>query len=86
MFYNLIWLQTESLSGIDPVADSVKHSEDVESIDPSLLGSEAIKIRNIRKTYESWPSTKTVEAVKGISMDIYEGQITAILGRLENSI
>ena len=47
-----------------------------------LKGQEAIRIRNIRKThFTSFRRKKSVEALKGVSLDIYENQITAILGR-----
>lgn len=53
----------------------------VEKIGPALRGKEAIRIRDIRKTYTSLFGSTNVEAVKGISLDIYDGQVTAILGK-----
>ncbi|XP_076238688.1 ATP-binding cassette sub-family A member 17 isoform X2 [Calliopsis andreniformis] len=40
-----------------------------------------IQIRNLKKTYRtSYLQKTTVQALKGISMDLYKGQITALLG------
>ncbi|XP_025783287.1 ATP-binding cassette sub-family A member 10-like [Puma concolor] len=52
-----------------------------DSFEPVPLefhGKEAIRIRNIRKEYDGKP--ENVEALQGIFLDIYEGQVTAILG------
>uniref|UniRef100_A0A8B9KFP4 Cholesterol transporter ABCA5 n=1 Tax=Astyanax mexicanus TaxID=7994 RepID=A0A8B9KFP4_ASTMX len=56
-----------------PMAD-----ESVEPVSPEFRGKEAIRICNIRKTYKEKDST--VEALRGLTFDIYEGQITALLG------
>lgn len=53
----------------------------VEPPHSSFVGKEAFQLRDVSKTYQSWGSKEKVEAVKGISLDIYEGQITALLGR-----
>ncbi|XP_075415800.1 ATP-binding cassette sub-family A member 6 [Tenrec ecaudatus] len=60
---------------IDP-----EHSPDdcFEPVAPEFHGKEAIRIRNIRKEYKR--KSGNVEALKGLFFDIYEGQITAILG------
>uniref|UniRef100_A0A8D2B9F3 ATP binding cassette subfamily A member 6 n=1 Tax=Sciurus vulgaris TaxID=55149 RepID=A0A8D2B9F3_SCIVU len=60
---------------IDP-----KHPSDgyFEPIASEFQGKEAIRIRNVRKEYKS--KSGKVEALKGLLFDIYEGQITAILG------
>ncbi|XP_068119631.1 ABC-type organic anion transporter ABCA8-like isoform X2 [Hyperolius riggenbachi] len=52
--------------------------EYVEKISDALLGKEAIRIINVKKTYGS-KDDKT-EALRGLDLDIYEGQITALLG------
>jgi len=53
-----------------------------EAVPQTLIGKEAIRVGNLRKTYNgSCLESGCVEAVKGISMNIYESQITAILGR-----
>ncbi|KAM9716481.1 LOW QUALITY PROTEIN: cholesterol transporter ABCA5 [Menidia menidia] len=52
--------------------------ESVEPVSPEFRGKEAIRINNIRKVYKDKDST--VEALRGLTFDIYEGQITALLG------
>ncbi|XP_072501629.1 ATP-binding cassette sub-family A member 9-like isoform X2 [Notamacropus eugenii] len=54
------------------------YSDSFEPVSPEFHGKEAIRIRNIKKEYK-WKMEK-VEALKGLQLDIYEGQITAILG------
>uniref|UniRef100_A0A8C3WMI6 ATP binding cassette subfamily A member 6 n=1 Tax=Catagonus wagneri TaxID=51154 RepID=A0A8C3WMI6_9CETA len=49
-----------------------------EPVAPEFQGKEAIRIRNVKKEYKE--KTGKVEALKGLFFDIYEGQITAILG------
>ncbi|CAL7939781.1 unnamed protein product [Xylocopa violacea] len=56
---------------------------DNENFEPVTKGvlTPGIQIRNLKKTYKSLCLRKTaVEALKGISMDLYKGQITALLG------
>lgn len=52
-------------------------SEDIEAVHPDMHGNEAISIRQLRKVFHG---KDDVVAVDGVSMDIYEGQITALLG------
>ncbi|NXT66244.1 ABCAA protein, partial [Chaetops frenatus] len=52
--------------------------DDVEPVPPEFLGKEAIRLHNIKKTYKK--KDKKTEALRGVSLDIYEGQITALLG------
>ncbi|NWZ39588.1 ABCA9 protein, partial [Brachypodius atriceps] len=52
--------------------------EDVEPVPPEFLGKEAIRLHNIKKTYKK--KDKKTEALRGLSLNIYEGQITALLG------
>ncbi|XP_033975755.1 ATP-binding cassette sub-family A member 5 isoform X1 [Trematomus bernacchii] len=52
--------------------------EPVEPISPEFRGKEAIRINNIHKVYKEKDSV--VEALRGLTFDIYEGQITALLG------
>ncbi|XP_038612933.1 ATP-binding cassette sub-family A member 9-like [Tachyglossus aculeatus] len=56
------------------------HSSDnsFEPVSPEFHGKEAIRIKNIKKEYKK--KSETVEALQGFQLDIYEGQITAILG------
>ncbi|XP_066090717.1 ATP-binding cassette sub-family A member 6-like [Saccopteryx bilineata] len=49
-----------------------------EPIAPEFQGKEAIRIRNVKKEYKE--KSGKVEALKGLFFDIYESQITAILG------
>ncbi|XP_032947447.1 ATP-binding cassette sub-family A member 6 isoform X2 [Rhinolophus ferrumequinum] len=49
-----------------------------EPIAPEFQGREAIRIRNVKKEYKE--KSGKVEALKGLLFDIYEGQITAIVG------
>ncbi|XP_062976120.1 ABC-type organic anion transporter ABCA8-like isoform X2 [Elgaria multicarinata webbii] len=53
-------------------------SDNVEPMPPEFDGKEAIRLNNIKKTYKM-KKTET-EALTGLSLDIYEGQITAVLG------
>uniref|UniRef100_A0A667YY91 Cholesterol transporter ABCA5 n=1 Tax=Myripristis murdjan TaxID=586833 RepID=A0A667YY91_9TELE len=52
--------------------------ESVEPVSPEFRGKEAIRINNIRKVYKE--RDNVVEALRGLTFDIYEGQITALLG------
>ncbi|DAA18077.1 TPA: ATP-binding cassette, sub-family A (ABC1), member 9-like, partial [Bos taurus] len=49
-----------------------------EPVSPEFHRKEAIRIRNLRKEYKGKP--EKVEALQGICLDVYEGQLTAILG------
>ncbi|XP_045425476.1 ATP-binding cassette sub-family A member 6 isoform X1 [Lemur catta] len=60
---------------IDPEHQS---DDNFEPVAPEFQGKEAIRIRNVKKEYKGKPGK--VEALKGLLFDIYEGQITAILG------
>ncbi|KAG9462430.1 hypothetical protein GDO78_014147 [Eleutherodactylus coqui] len=50
----------------------------VENVSAELLGKEAVRINKVKKTYTD--SDKKVEALRGLDLNIYEGQITALLG------
>ncbi|XP_036263595.1 ATP-binding cassette sub-family A member 9 isoform X7 [Pipistrellus kuhlii] len=63
---------------IDKETDLEHTSDDFEPIAPEFQGKEAIRIRNVKKEYKE--KSGKVEALKGLLFDIYEGQITAILG------
>ncbi|XP_037133937.1 ATP-binding cassette sub-family A member 5 [Syngnathus acus] len=52
--------------------------ESTEAVSPEFRGREAIRINNISKVYKD--KDNTVEALRGLTFDIYEGQITALLG------
>ncbi|KAF6091898.1 ATP binding cassette subfamily A member 8 [Phyllostomus discolor] len=49
-----------------------------EPVSPEFHGKEAIRIRNVTKEYKGKPDK--IKALKDLTFDIYEGQITAILG------
>ena len=52
---------------------------DIEAIPNSLRNSEAMIIQDLKKTFKS-VGKDPVYAVKGISLKIFPGEITAILG------
>ncbi|KAM6964539.1 LOW QUALITY PROTEIN: cholesterol transporter ABCA5 [Tautogolabrus adspersus] len=52
--------------------------ESIEPVSPEFRGKEAIRIHNIHKVYKE--KDNVVEALRGLTFDIYEGQITALLG------
>ncbi|XP_051653682.1 ATP-binding cassette sub-family A member 10-like [Manacus candei] len=52
--------------------------DDVEPVPPQFQGKEAIRLHNIKKAYKK--KDKKTEALRGLSLNIYEGQITALLG------
>ncbi|XP_004593010.2 ATP-binding cassette sub-family A member 6 [Ochotona princeps] len=49
-----------------------------EPVAAEFQGREAIRLRNVQKEYNG--KSGKVEALKGLFFDIYEGQITAVLG------
>ncbi|KAF2976443.1 hypothetical protein EK904_012996 [Melospiza melodia maxima] len=51
---------------------------DAEPMPPGFDGKEAIRLNNIKKIYKK--NSKSTEALKGLSLNVYEGQITALLG------
>ena len=46
----------------------------------AMRGREAIVIRDLRKTFGGIGKKEKVKAVQGVNLDIYPGEITAILG------
>ncbi|XP_067164770.1 ATP-binding cassette sub-family A member 10-like [Apteryx mantelli] len=52
--------------------------DDVEPVPPEFTGKEAIRLNNIKKVYKQ--KDKSTEALRGLFLNIYEGQITALLG------
>ncbi|NXS10345.1 ABCA5 protein, partial [Neodrepanis coruscans] len=64
-----------SESGIN---GSLSFSEIVEPMPSEFQGKEAIRISCVQKTFRK--KGETVEALRNLSFDIYEGQITALLG------
>ncbi|XP_069849261.1 ABC-type organic anion transporter ABCA8-like [Dipodomys merriami] len=64
---------------LDNVVDSDSSLNDsFEPVSPEFHGKEGIRIRNVTKEYKGKPDK--IEALKDLALDIYEGQITAILG------
>uniref|UniRef100_A0A8D2BEU3 Cholesterol transporter ABCA5 n=1 Tax=Sciurus vulgaris TaxID=55149 RepID=A0A8D2BEU3_SCIVU len=57
---------------------NISFSEIVEPVSSEFIGKEAIRISGIQKTYRK--KSENVEALRNLSFDIYEGQITALLG------
>ncbi|KFZ69361.1 ATP-binding cassette sub-family A member 5, partial [Podiceps cristatus] len=53
-------------------------SNNTEPMPPGFDGKEAIRLNNIKKIYKK--KDKRTEALRGLSLNIYEGQITALLG------
>ncbi|XP_049669091.1 ATP-binding cassette sub-family A member 9-like isoform X2 [Accipiter gentilis] len=53
-------------------------SNNTEPMPPGFDGKEAIRLNNIKKIYKK--KDKRTEALRGVSLNIYEGQITALLG------
>lgn len=60
------------------VNGNISFSEIVEPVSSEFIGKEAIRINGIQKTYRK--KGDSVEALRNLSFDIYEGQITALLG------
>lgn len=56
------------------------YEPDIEPVPREMRGREAIKIVDMVKTFNSCRG-KQVTAINGINLTIYEGQITAILGK-----
>ncbi|XP_027374952.1 ATP-binding cassette sub-family A member 9-like isoform X4 [Bos indicus x Bos taurus] len=61
---------------IDPDSPS---DDSFEPVSAEFHGKEAIRIRNLKKAYGKGKHEK-VEALKGLVLEVYEGQITGILG------
>ncbi|NXE27421.1 ABCAA protein, partial [Ardeotis kori] len=52
--------------------------DDTEPVAPEFTGKKAIRLNNVKKVYKK--KDKKTEALRGLSLNIYEGQITALLG------
>ncbi|KAM6377163.1 ATP-binding cassette sub-family A member 9-like isoform 1-T1 [Pluvialis apricaria] len=53
-------------------------SNNTEPMPPGFDGKEAIRLNNIKKLYKK--KDRRTEALRGLSLSVYEGQITALLG------
>uniref|UniRef100_A0A452T9P9 ATP binding cassette subfamily A member 8 n=1 Tax=Ursus maritimus TaxID=29073 RepID=A0A452T9P9_URSMA len=62
----------------DEIDSDPSSNDSFEPMPPEFHGKEAIRIRNVTKEYKGKPDK--IEALKDLVFDIYEGQITAILG------
>uniref|UniRef100_A0A8C3WS26 ATP binding cassette subfamily A member 8 n=1 Tax=Catagonus wagneri TaxID=51154 RepID=A0A8C3WS26_9CETA len=62
----------------DEIDFNPSSNDSFEPMPPEFHGKEAIRIRNVTKEYKGKPDK--IEALKDLAFDIYEGQITAILG------
>ncbi|XP_021270813.1 ATP-binding cassette sub-family A member 6-like isoform X2 [Numida meleagris] len=71
------WLQRDSEHGTQPDSIPVPGC-DTEPMPAGFEGKEAIRLFNVRKIYKE--KDKRTEALRGLSFNIYEGQITALLG------
>ncbi|NXG78191.1 ABCAA protein, partial [Baryphthengus martii] len=75
------WMQSRSSSREMPrTAENPEEllGDDIEPVPSEFLGKEAIRLNNIKKAYEK--KDKKGGALRGLSLNIYEGQITALLG------
>ncbi|XP_066469630.1 cholesterol transporter ABCA5-like [Tiliqua scincoides] len=57
---------------------NINSNEMIEPVSSEFQGKEAIRINSVQKSFVK--KGETVEALKSLSFDIYEGQITALLG------
>ncbi|XP_036983997.2 ATP-binding cassette sub-family A member 9 isoform X2 [Artibeus jamaicensis] len=76
------WFQRQRAEhvALDNETDSDPSTNDsFEPVSAEFHGKEAIRIKNLKKEYKKGKHEK-VEALKGLVLDVYEGQITALLG------
>ncbi|XP_066442630.1 ABC-type organic anion transporter ABCA8-like isoform X2 [Eleutherodactylus coqui] len=52
--------------------------DNIETVPVELRGKEVIRINSVKKIYNG--KDKKTEALRGLDLDVYEGQITALLG------
>uniref|UniRef100_A0A8C9DDQ7 ATP binding cassette subfamily A member 9 n=1 Tax=Prolemur simus TaxID=1328070 RepID=A0A8C9DDQ7_PROSS len=75
------WFQHQRVNHVvlENEIDSDPSSNDsFEPVSPEFHGKEGIRIKNLKKEYTG--KREKIEALKGLMFDIYEGQITALLG------
>uniref|UniRef100_A0A8W4FNL9 ATP binding cassette subfamily A member 8 n=1 Tax=Sus scrofa TaxID=9823 RepID=A0A8W4FNL9_PIG len=70
--------RTDHIALEDELDSNPSSNDSFEPMSPEFHGKEAIRIRNVTKEYKGKPDK--IEALKDLAFDIYEGQITAILG------
>ncbi|XP_022092654.1 ATP-binding cassette sub-family A member 5-like isoform X2 [Acanthaster planci] len=70
----------DSLSDLE--SRELNCQDDVELVSPEMRAKAAIRIRSLSKTFKGGIGKKKPDilAVRGMSLDIYEGQITCLLG------
>ncbi|XP_044777781.1 ABC-type organic anion transporter ABCA8-like [Neomonachus schauinslandi] len=75
------WSQQQKADHVvleDEIDSDPSSNDSFEPMPQEFHGKEAIRIRNVTKEYKGKPDK--IEALKDLVLDIYEGQITAILG------
>ncbi|XP_037664575.1 ATP-binding cassette sub-family A member 8 isoform X2 [Choloepus didactylus] len=70
--------KAENVAFEDEIDSNPSSNDSFEPVSSEFHGKEAIRIRNVTKEYKGKPDK--IEALKDLVFDIYEGQITAILG------
>ncbi|XP_066091780.1 ABC-type organic anion transporter ABCA8 isoform X2 [Saccopteryx bilineata] len=68
----------DSVALEDKTDFNISSTDSFEPVSPEFHGKEAIRIIHVTKEYKGKPDK--IEALKDLVFDIYEGQITAILG------
>ncbi|XP_033629986.1 ATP-binding cassette sub-family A member 5-like isoform X1 [Asterias rubens] len=65
-----------------PIDNEVVNNDegDVELVSQEMKGRASIRIRNMKKTFKGPKNKPDIQAVRGMGLDIYEGQITCLLG------
>lgn len=73
------WFSSNAAASADAAADTSSHATAIcEQVSPELAAKKALSVINVAKSFGS--GTKTKRALKGVSFDLYEGQIFALLG------
>ncbi|KAM8773978.1 ABC-type organic anion transporter ABCA8-like [Rhynchonycteris naso] len=75
------WSQQQNADHValeDEIDFNISPNDSFEPVSPEFHGKEAIRIIHVTKEYKGKPDT--IGALKDLVFDIYEGQITAILG------
>ena len=81
--YFLKYIRKNKVNLDEDIEDFDYDQVDNENFEPVAKGvlTAGIQIRNLRKTYKTgFPRRTMVQALRGISLDLYRGQITALLG------
>ncbi|XP_064604121.1 cholesterol transporter ABCA5-like [Liolophura sinensis] len=66
------------INGDHHANNTASHDEDVEPVSSDLRGKEGIRIMNLRKVFKG--REEDTVAVDGLTLDMYVGQITGLLG------